>query len=139
LAANVYECMVIFEPNKYTRDPAGVSAQLQSGFEKHGAEILASRLWNEQKLAYPIDGARKGVYWLTYFRVDSLNLTAINRDLRLNENLLRHLVIRIDPRLVETLVAIAKGEKVLETPRIDLDVNADEEIVSDEEEVGVLD
>jgi len=33
-----------------------------------GGELLASRLWNEQKLAYPINGHRKGAYWLTYFR-----------------------------------------------------------------------
>ena len=46
-------------------------------FEKNGGQVLASRLWNEQKMAYPIRGQRRGTYWLTYFRMPSGNLEEV--------------------------------------------------------------
>ena len=114
LAEQVYECMFIFDPNRYARDPGGVSAKVTELIEKVGGEVLASRLWNEQKMAYPIKGHRKGVYWLTYFRMESTNNSKLNREFQLYDNILRHLVVKIDPRLVDTLVAVARGEAVPE-------------------------
>ncbi len=104
MATKVYEGMFLLDSNRYARDPGGVSGQVAQILEKCGGEILASRLWNEQKLAYPIDGHRKGTYWLTYFRMDSQRQGELTRACRLNENILRNLIIRIDDRLVETLV-----------------------------------
>jgi small subunit ribosomal protein S6 len=65
-------------------------------------------------LAYTIKGHKKGVYWLAYFRCDSLKLGSLNRACQLNENILRHLTLRVDPRLVDTLVAHASGQAVEE-------------------------
>jgi small subunit ribosomal protein S6 len=66
--------------------------------------VLVSRLWQEQKLAFPIDGHKKGAYWLTYFRLDSSKLTEYNRELRINETVVRSLTLKVEPRLVEALV-----------------------------------
>ena len=111
MAEQVYECMFIFDANHYARDPGAVSGKVATIVEKVGGEVLASRLWNEQKLAYPIKNQRKGVYWLTYIRLESTSNSKLNRELQLNDNVLRHLVVKIDPRLVDTLVAIARGER----------------------------
>jgi len=110
LASNVYECMFILDPNRYARDPAGVAGQIPQMIEQSGGEVLASRLWNEQRLAYPIQGHRKGAYWLTYFRMETGKIDDFNRACRLNENVLRNLTLVVDPRLVDTLVAHARGE-----------------------------
>ena len=104
MATKVYEGMFLLDSNRYARDPGGVSGQVVQILEKCGGEILASRLWSEQKLAYPVDGHRKGTYWLTYFRMDSQRQGELTRACRLNENILRNLIIRIDDRLVDTLV-----------------------------------
>ncbi len=112
LANNVYECMFLLDSNRYARDPNGVSGQIPTMIEKAGGEILASRLWNEQRLAYPIRGQRKGAYWLTYFRMETEKVVGFNRACQLNDNVLRNLTLRVDPRLVETLVAHARGETV---------------------------
>jgi small subunit ribosomal protein S6 len=61
-------------------------------------------------LAYPIDGHRKGTYWLTYFRIESTRLSEFNRACQLNDNILRNLTLKVDPRLVDTLVAHASGK-----------------------------
>ena len=68
-------------------------------------------MWNEQKMAYPIRGQRRGTYWLTYFRMPSGNVEEFNAAVKLNDNILRHLVLQIDNRLVDTLVAHARGEE----------------------------
>ncbi|MDB2526374.1 30S ribosomal protein S6, partial [Mariniblastus sp.] len=107
---NVYECMFIFNANAYARNPAGAATAVDELVTSNGGEILASRLWNEQKLAYPIKGHRKGAYWLSYFRIDSSQLVKFNRACQLNDSILRHLAIKLDPRLVEPMVAVAKGE-----------------------------
>ena len=110
MATQNYDCFFLFDSNRYNRDPGGVAASIQNAISKFGGEILASRLWEERRLAYPIKGQSKGTYWITYFKMDSLQLKEFERDCKLNENILRYLVTRIDPRLVDTLVAHALGK-----------------------------
>jgi len=109
VSQNVYEGMFLFDSNRYGRDPSGVSRQVSDMIKKYGGEVLVSRLWEERRLAYPISGQRKGTYWLSYFRLESSQLTAINRDCRLSENMLRHLVLKVEPRLVDALVKHAQA------------------------------
>jgi small subunit ribosomal protein S6 len=107
LALNVYEGLFIFDSNRYSRDPGGVSAQIADSVQKLGGEVLVSRLWEERRLAYPINGQRKGTYWLSYFRLDGKQLTTLERECQLSESILRSLVIKIDPRIVDHLVSHA--------------------------------
>jgi len=109
LAQNVYECMVILDPNKYAQDPGGLGATIPNLVAKCGGEVLVSRLWQEQKLAYPIGSHKKGAYWLTYFRLDSLKLAEFNQQLRITESIVRSLTLKVEPRLVDALVEHAKG------------------------------
>lgn len=105
----VYEGLFLFDSNRYARDPSGVPASVNDAITAAGGEMLASRLWSEQKLAYTINGHRKGTYWLTYFRIAPTKLSGLNRDFQLNDGILRHLVLAVDPRLVDPLVAHANG------------------------------
>jgi len=101
--------MFILDSNRYARDPAGVPRKIDDLIKKLGGEVLVSRLWNEQKLAYPINGHSKGTYWLTYFRAGTEAIAELKHQTKLNENVLRSLVLLIDPRLVDTMVAHASG------------------------------
>ena len=125
MAQNVYESMVIFDPNKYAQDPGGLGGTIPGLVAKFGGDVLVSRLWQEQKLAYPIDGHKKGSYWLTYFRLDASKLVEFNRELRINEAIVRSLTLKVEPRLVEALVEHAKGGA---KPRPASDATADEVI-----------
>lgn len=107
--ANVYEGMFLLDANKYSRDPGAVSGQVVEAIEKCGGDVLVSRLWSEQKLAYQIGKHRKGAYWLTYFRMDGDRLTELKRATQLNNNVIRDLVLAVDDRLVDALVDHAKG------------------------------
>jgi small subunit ribosomal protein S6 len=101
--------MVILDPNKYAQDPGKMGGTIPDLVARCGGEVLVSRLWNEQKLAYPIDGHKKGAYWLTYFRLDSSKLAEFTREIRINETILRSMTLKVEPRLVDALVEHAKG------------------------------
>jgi small subunit ribosomal protein S6 len=120
LARTVYESMFILNPNAYAKNPSGAANTVEQLVASVGGKLLASRLWNEQKLAYPINGHRKGVYWLTYFEMESTDMAKFNRQCQLADIVMRHLAIRIDPRLADTLVAVAKGEKTIAQPTVDI-------------------
>src|ERR1700751_3111985 len=104
MPANVYECMFLLDPNKVAGDVAGAAKQLQTVLERNHAEVLASRPWDDRRLAYPIKGQKKGLYYLTYFKTEGKNLVPIEHDFALNETVLRMLIIRIDPKLVDTML-----------------------------------
>ena len=110
MPVNVYEGLFIFDPEVYAQDPSTLVQEVEKLFSENGAELLYSNIWAERRLAYPIKRHHKGVYWLTYFRVDGSKMADINRQARLNEHFLRHMFIKIDPRIADHLVALARGE-----------------------------
>src|ERR671936_2078439 len=105
MAANIYECMFLLDTTKVAGDVPGAAKQLHNLLERNHAEILASRPWDERRLAYPIRKHKKGLYYLTYFRTEGKNLLNIERDVALNEMILRSLVLRVDPKHVDTMLA----------------------------------
>ncbi len=107
MAVNVYEGMFILDANRYSRDSAGISGQIPDMIQKLGGHMLASRLWEERRLAYPIDGHRKGTYWLTYFNLESDQLSALTRQCQLSESIVRTLFLKVDARIAEALVSHA--------------------------------
>ena len=104
MAENAYEGLFILDSNQYARNPAGVSEQIPELIKQFGGRVLASRLWEERRLAYPIGSHKKGTYWLTYFQLDSKQLDPLTRQCHLNETIVRQLFVRLDPRIVDTLV-----------------------------------
>ena len=60
------------------------------------AEILTIKPWEERRLAYQIMGQKRGLYVLVYFNMDPLKVVEMERDCRLNEKILRVLVLRKD-------------------------------------------
>lgn len=116
--STTYECMFIFDPNRFSRDAAVLGAKVGEAIENRGGEVLASRLWEERKLAYPIEGHKRGVYWLTYFKLPGDQLTGLQRDFQINDAILRQLVLKIDPRIADHLVRLAQGGTLEEEPEM---------------------
>ncbi len=113
MASTVYEGMFILDSGRYSRDSEGVSAAISGVIGQFDGEVLVSRLWEERRLAYPIEGQRKGTYWLTYFRLDSRKLAEVQRHFQLNDSILRFLFLKVDPRIVDTLVEHARSGHVV--------------------------
>lgn len=128
MAINTYETLLLLDSNHYARDPGGVSKQINDIISEAGGNVLVSRFWMESKLAYPIAKHHKGSYWLAYFEMDGPGLTKIARAFRLAEPVLRDLTLKLDPRLVEPVLANARGETVrVSTPHDSEDGDASPE------------
>jgi len=92
---------------------------------KHSSEIVASRQWDERRLAYPLGSHKKGTYLLTYFKTDGANLKEIVSDCHLSDLILRELILKVHPKLEEHLV----NQAMTSTPNADAeDGGPDEEL-----------
>ena len=141
MAANVYEGMFILDSTKYGREPDAVSSLITKMIEAAGGEVLVSRLWEERRLAYPIQGQRKGTYWLSYFRVEGKEIAGLERQCQLNESILRVLFLKVDPRIVDALVEHAKAGPKRPEPEVSDQQNDDDDDydTDDAEEEAVAD
>lgn len=110
MPANVYECMFMLDSSKVAGNLDNADKQIRTLLEKNNAEVLVCRLWDERKLSYQIGNQKKGIYFLTYFSSEGKNLAPIEHDCALNEMIMRQLVLKIPPKLVETMLSLAKGE-----------------------------
>lgn len=80
-----------------------VAADLNSAIEHikeiisrgHG-EIIAMRKWDERRLAYEIQGQKRGYYVLVYFKAPGVDIAHVERDCNLSEKVLRTMILRCD-------------------------------------------
>jgi len=72
------------------------SQPVNTVLERSDAEILSINPWEERRLAYEIKGFKRGLYILTYFKMDPANLSELHRDSELNEGILRMMILRRD-------------------------------------------
>jgi small subunit ribosomal protein S6 len=70
------------------------------------AEVLALSKWEERKLAYPIEGQKRGTFLLAYFKVKPTQIVNVERDCNLSEDVLRVMMTRAD-HMGETELAAA--------------------------------
>lgn len=110
---NVYECMFLLDPTKVAGDIPTATKHVHAILERNHAEILASRPWDERRLAYPIRGHKKGLYYLTYFRSEGKNLRNIEHDCSLSEMIIRLMTLRIEEKLVEDMLQVGRDEHAL--------------------------
>lgn len=110
MPANVYECMFLLDTNKVAGDVTAAAKQLHGILERNQAEVLASRPWDERRLAYPIGNHKKGLYYLTYFRTEGKHIATIEHDCALNETIVRALILKVDPKHVDIMLQLARDE-----------------------------
>lgn len=89
----LYEIVYIFNP---ALDEDGVNARL----EKHngvltegGAEIAAVDHWGQRQLAYPVGGQTMGYYAVVHFNADPEALVEFERQLKLDDDIMRYLLV----------------------------------------------
>jgi len=72
---------------------------------RYEAELLSFKPWDERRLAYEILGRKRGLYVLTYFKIDPLKVREVEHDCRLDERVLRALILRRDRLTPEEIAA----------------------------------
>lgn len=105
MSENLYEGMFLVDSGKFATDPDGVSGQILKILERAGATVVEHRPWQDGKLAYPIENHRKGLHYLTYFRMPGEGTTEITRACKLSETVLRHMLIKHEETMFDAMVA----------------------------------
>lgn len=103
-----YEILFIVDPMLSDDDIEGVQERLREVAAGHGAEVKQLRVWERRRLAYPIKGRRDGVYVLAQLRMESTAAKELDQHLSLAENVLRHLIVRLDEKEVAASEAAAE-------------------------------
>jgi len=77
-------------------DLAAASDHVRGLLERADAEIIAFGKWEERKLAYAIDGQRRGTYLIALFHSTGEKNSELDRDCNLSEQVLRAMITRAD-------------------------------------------
>lgn len=94
-----YEITFIVNPNLSEEDVTTQAERVGSLITGDGGEIVEVHPWGgKRRLAYPIQHHRDGYYVTTKFRSAPSTAYGLDAQLRINDNILRHLVIRLDKR-----------------------------------------
>ena len=119
VAINHYEGMFILDSARFGADPDKAAAEVSAIIEKVGGTVVAHRPWQDAKLAYEINGHRKGLYYLTFFTAESTSVNGIKGIVKLNDNVIRHLIINHPKVLFDRMVDMIGGAGPEQSEQVD--------------------
>jgi small subunit ribosomal protein S6 len=90
-----YELVYVLRPNLDDEAKAVVSNKIKDVVSTDG-EIISIDAWGNRKLAYPIAKVSEGYYVLVNFKANRDLPKEIDRNLKINENVIRHMIIAIE-------------------------------------------
>ena len=94
-----YELVMILSPQADDEQIAAAIEGVTSFITEHGGNVSDQLTWGQRRLAYPIRRFQEGYYVITQFGLAPENVLELDRSLRTSEDVLRHLLIKTDPRV----------------------------------------
>lgn len=141
-SARFYELLAISVPDG-TPEELSETAQAISGYvTAAGGEVLRSSNdspWGRRRLAYPIRyhsaDLRDGFYTLYHFRIAPEGIEEIEREIGLNERIIRHLLLQLDrePIFVDESEGDEAESEEAETPEASAGTPASESTANESE------
>ncbi len=97
-ALRTYEVMVILDPSLDERTVAPSLDTYLNVVRQDGGQVESVDVWGKRRLAYEIDKNAEGIYAVIDLRAEPATVKELDRQLNLNESVLRTKVIRPDTR-----------------------------------------
>ena len=97
-ALRTYEVMVILDPSLDERTVAPSLDTYLNVVRQDGGQVESVDVWGKRRLAYEIDKNAEGIYAVIDLRAEPATVKELDRQLTLNESVLRTKVIRPDVR-----------------------------------------
>lgn len=91
---NKYELVVIFDSSLKEEDIEKQLSKITSLLEKEDCKVANIDKWGSRRLAYPIKKQENGYYVILYFNGDSNVIKELDRINKINDKVLRHLIVR---------------------------------------------
>ncbi len=96
-----YEVTYILRPSLEEAEADERSAAIAESLKAQGGEVLRVDKLGKKRLAYELRDVREGIYVVLRFRSEPAAARELERQLRLNEDVLRALVISVDKHALE--------------------------------------
>jgi len=91
-----YETMFIVKPTLTEEETQAQIDLVKSNIEKQGGEIVSVDDMGTRPLAYEIEKNKRGYYYVIYFKAAPSSLLEVERNYRINENILRFIFIKYE-------------------------------------------
>ena len=93
-----YELLFFVAPNLEEEARANVMGRIESTITASEGAIDNVDEWGKRKLAYEINKLSEGDYILIDFHADPDHIAELDRVLRINDNVQRHMIVRRNDR-----------------------------------------
>ena len=91
-----YELMLVLRPDTADDRVQQILDRTTRGIAAGDGQIVKVSPWGRRRLAYPISGYREGSYFIVVFDAPSEAIDELERGLNITEEVMRHLVTRIE-------------------------------------------
>jgi small subunit ribosomal protein S6 len=91
-----YELMLVLRPDTADDRVQQILDRTTRGIAEGDGQIVKVSPWGRRRLAYPISGYREGSYFIVVFDAPSEAIDELERSLNITEEVMRHLVTRIE-------------------------------------------
>ena len=88
-----YELLFFVAPNTDEETRAGVMKRIDVAITAEGGVVDSVEDWGKRKLAFEIDDLTEGDYTLINFHADPQQIAELDRVLRINDAVKRHMVV----------------------------------------------
>jgi len=88
-----YEGIFLLKPDLTSDVLDKVLHQVQDIIGKNNGSMDEIKDWGKQRLAYPIRKYKEGIYYLMNFSIDPNAISKIKQSFRINESILRVLIV----------------------------------------------
>ena len=130
-----YELMLVLRPDLPDDKVQGTLERTARAIAAGGGQIVKQAPWGRRRLAYPIDHHREGSYYVILFEAPATAIGELERGLMISEEVLRHLVTRVERPLKATRGHEGDADGDLDVVLPDDDEEPDDEVeVIDESE-----
>ncbi len=89
-----YELVFVVSPEAGDESIPATVERVHGFIQEHGGAVKEVDEWGKRRLAYPIKRQTEGFYVVTQFSIEPDELRALEGNLDLAEDVLRHLVTR---------------------------------------------
>ena len=103
-----YELIFILRADQPEAEMAARIERVKAIVSSHGGEVTLENHWGVRRLAYEIEHETRGNYMLLKFRAPGSACAELDKFLRLDDQILRHLVVRDEEWEERNRVAMAK-------------------------------
>ncbi len=95
-----YELGIVLSPEASEEQTKAILDRVSQVVQSSGGVVVKVNAWGRRRLAYPIERHRDGLYYWLDLSLTPQTVLEIDRNLKVSEEVIRHLIVKRDPKAV---------------------------------------